>query len=281
MSNNIEYSYLYNSSEVGMTRDKDIPNRYWCEYPPLWMTANIGEKIVGFRSFFVARSKRYMMFTIELYDSSSQLIKEFNDVFIILDNDDDCQTFINKFKAALDEYADYIDVEYIPLKRHEDTPEEPVIYEGKNYVAFSVPLDNILSADYMKGDGFGFVFHTSVKHSDTKFIITNMNERAKGFLNAQDYESEGPQLSSYNFLIFYNVWDRHSCMIKSSLVNSTMNNYLGYTGVRYNPLRIYKITNNDTRFFIDLYNGHNHRYITALPFDDLECMTLEIVFYFN
>jgi hypothetical protein len=276
MSNIIEYSYL--SNEVGLTRDKDIPNRYWCEFPPLWMTANIGEKLVGFRSFFVARSKRYMRFTIKLYDSQDQIIKELEDVHVFLDDDDDCQTFISKFKAVL---GDYIDVVYYPLIRHKNTPEEPIIYEGKNYVAFTVSSDNSPPTDYVKGEGIGLMFLTSPKHSDTKFIITNMDVVTKGFLNAQDYESREYQDTPYNFLIFYNIWDRHSCMIKSSLVNSTMNNYLGYTGVRYNPLRIYKVTNNDSRFYIDLYNGHNQRYITCLPFDDLECMTLEIVFYFN
>jgi hypothetical protein len=287
-TNSIEYSYLYqvNESNFGITRDKDVPNRYWCEYPPEWRTANCKERIVGFRSLFVARSVRTVMFALNFYDFSDKLVKSFPEIFIDLYYDDDCQTFIDKLKLQLGDYSKCIDVKILPLIRI-PPPTWNKIYAGQNFDAYFQPPDQVSDALETPYIGIGFAFFITDEYaSEMKFIMTDINDKGKSFFNARDYEPDHdptgkpiPYTTPYNWLLFYNIWDRHSCMIKSNLVNGTMNNYLGYTGVRYSPLKFYRITNSDEKFYVDLYCGHNHKFISVLPDDDLESITMELVFY--
>jgi hypothetical protein len=218
-------------------------------------------------------------------------------IHILLNYDDDCQTFIDKFKKELGEYSEYMEVLIAPMRRFKEN-EVPSIYEGKNFAAYFVSeplpplpkeLDGFTAADnHLTQSGIGLLFYISAKHSDdAKFIITDMvGDMTKAFFNAQDYEPDidpdGRPIRydiPFNNLLFLNVWDRRSSLLKSNLVSGMMNNYLGYTGVRYKPLKFYKINDNDEKFYIDLYCGHNHRQITVLPYDDLECISVELVFY--
>jgi hypothetical protein len=263
-------------------RDKNKPNRYWFEFPAEWRTSNYEERIIGFRSLFIAGSARHILFKLIIDSNSTSTSYKIN---LILNYNDTLNTLADKIKAQLGEQKDLINIYSMSMA---DEKEENVIYQGKNYVAYNsksdtetqgadstTTLSSVLLEGQLMATGIRFVtFYT-----DTKIRITGLDDYAKALFNAKDYESNGAQTESYNGIVFYNLWDRHSCCLKSSLVSGITDNYLGYTNVRYNPLRYFKITSNDTKFYIDLYNGRLTHFYSILPYDDIDTITLELVIY--
>jgi hypothetical protein len=270
---NIEYAYTFDYKQTennNVTRDDK--NRSWFTYPLEWRTANIKDKYVGFRSFWIAKSTRIISFEIELYDQNKAL-KATRIVLTVLNEKDDLVSLIEKTKSALGEYAQYFDFLSATFRR----PISNYVYNGKNYTAWNNETKNILDDLEVSKDKYysiGFIlYRTSVYKY---FKMTNLTDDVKGLFNAQDFREDQPE--PYQCLFFYNLWNLHSCMIKSSLVNSTMNNYLGYSNKDYQPVKWYKITNNDERFYIDLFNGHSPELNTILPYDNMDHITLELVF---
>jgi hypothetical protein len=227
-------------------------------------------KVIGFRSLWIARAKRHVSFTFNI-NIPSEANPHSHQVSVWFDYDDGLLKLYDKLNIDLKEDNNIISVDWTELRRHKNDN----IYEGKNYAAYNEEKD--LSIDITKDIHFGIRFSLWKEGAPlgTTFTITDMNDDAKAFFNALDYNNNQP--TPYNILEFYDIWDRRSCLLKSNLVNSTMNNYLGYSMVRYNPLRYYKITNNDEKFYIDLYNGHNHDVITSLSEDDRDHISIEIV----
>ena len=67
-------------------------------------------------------------------------------------------------------------------------------------------------------------------------------------------------------LNFYDVWDRHSCKIFSNLASSSNKNYIGNTDVIYNPIKYFKFTSSDNKFYIDFYNARNINCPSIIPY---------------
>jgi hypothetical protein len=162
------------------------------------------------------------------------------------DYDDGILKLYDKLNIDLKDDNNIISVDWTELRRHKNNN----IYEGKNYAAYDSENDINDSDTDNKDLSFGIRIRLWKAPLGTEFSITDMNDDAKAFFNALDYNNI--QTTYYNTIEFYDIWDRRSCLLKSNLVNSTMNNYLGYSMTRYNPLRYYKITNNDEKFYIDL-----------------------------
>jgi hypothetical protein len=272
MITELEYAYTFdNSSAIGqnVSRDPVLRNRYWFNYPPEWRTANVKNKVIGFRSFWIARAKRHVSFTININKPADPTIYQ-HFISCWFDYDDGLLKLWTELQSDLQDDKDYITVDWTELHRHKTDN----VYEGKNYAAYDSENDINDSDTDNKDLSFGIRIRLWKAPLGTEFSITDMNDDAKAFFNALDYNNI--QTTNYNTIDFYDIWDRRSCLLKSNLVSSTMNNYLGYSMTRYNPLRYYKITNNDEKFYIDLYNGHNHKVITSLSDDDRDHINLEI-----
>jgi hypothetical protein len=265
----IEYSYTYDNStsiSQNVQRDPDIHNRFWFWYPPEWRTANVKNKVIGFRSFWIAQAKRHLVFTVNITKPPLGEIQS-HKISVWMGYDEDILKLYDKLKEYLEGDSGTVSVDWISLeKRRFDN-----IYEGKNWAAYDSNVKG--EQEICVEQCFGIKFFVTDKASlGTTFTITDMNQDSKYFFNVED-DYPSTQAISYNTLEFYDIWDRRSCLLKSSLVNG----YLGYSKVRYNPLKYYKITNNDEKFYIDLYNGHNHDLISVLPHDNLDHLSLEIV----
>jgi hypothetical protein len=284
----LEYSYLFNKSnpDKGITRDENIPNRYWLEYPVEWRTANIKEKIVGFRSFFINPSVRFIIFGFMVFVNNEY--KRDYVISIVLNGNEDFSKFETEFKKQIKEDADNFILICAPTLNVPDFN----VYRGKNWESFNLPMigeeESDFNVDMLTDDTdvkkySSFSVNIVAKYKEYKFIVTNLNKDTKLFLNCEDYEidpetgDKEPQTQAYKGLLFHNVFDRASCLLKSNLVSSTMNNYLGYTNVRYDPMKYYKITNDDSKFYIDLYNGHNYSIISNLTSDNRDNISIELV----
>jgi hypothetical protein len=192
--------------------------------------------------------------------------------------DDDFRKFRDELKKQLDIYADMFSIYWIILNKFKTN----IVYKGKNWETYSKSInDNLLSDD--GSDDYSFSVIIVSKIDNLQFILTEPFGDFMNVFDALDYEidpetgAQKLQTNPYSSIVFHNLWNRHTCLLKSSLVNGTMNNYLGYSNVRYSPLRYYRITNDDSKFYIDLFNGHEHPYPSILSPDNRDCITVEMV----
>jgi hypothetical protein len=115
-------------------------------------------------------------------------------------------------------------------------------------------------------------------------MVYPYSDDAKSVLHAEDFEfDEDFALPNHdiNCVDFYDVWDLRPCMIKSNLASGVQHNYLGHTNVRYDPLKYYRINNNDNSFTFELMFGNSTKIPVLLPFDDVDPITLEYVILQN
>jgi hypothetical protein len=269
----MEYAYTFDHSSAinqNVERDPYIPNRFWFWYPPEWRTTNLRRKTIGFRSLWTACAKRHLVFTVNINKPNAESTS--HEISVWMDPADR----LVKIWVELDYYLKDVDHHVINVDWHELSRRRlGNIYQGENYAAY----DSNTKVDKLGTNCFGIRFRLWENAPiGTTFTITDLNDDAKALFNVKDYKNE--QTTPYNTLEFYDVWDRRSCLLKSNIVNSTMNNYLGYTKTRYNPLKYYQITNNDEKFYIDMYNGNNHDVISVLPYDGKDHLSLELVVEF-
>jgi hypothetical protein len=302
--------------------------RYWFQYPPEWTTANVGEKIIGFRSLFIHHMARNMVFLIQFSLPEGELWPDgtesagpgegstpsepgnetpsepgnetpsepgnetINDSlryifvqFILLD---DWNVFNEAIQNALEaqlgkDYRGLIYAEESYLSTDVTFKDETMIHkEGKHWSYYNV--NNTKSG---KNNTYGICIHPSINKaskSNLSFIVEPLSDDAKSVLNCWDYvidENFYDPTHAINWFQFYDVWDRRSCAIKSSIVSGSQNNYLGHTNIRYDPLKYYRINNNDREFSIDLLPYNNNHQSVFLPADDLETLTMEFVILQN
>jgi hypothetical protein len=268
----IEYAYTFDYQHTKSNVTRGERNRFWFNYPLEWTTANIKDKYVGFRSFYLYKATRVINFTITLYDdkkgSKVSII-----VFIILNENDDMMSLIEKIKGCMGEYAQYF--YFFSLVSHRRLND--YVYNGKNYVAWNSGKEPVASSDVYYS--FGLTLFRRLSGPYSYFTMTDLSGETKALFNAEDFSDNQPE--PYQSLFFYDVWSLNSCLLKSNLVNSTMNNHLGYSDKDYQPIKWYKVTNNDEKFYIDLYSGHGPEVRTILPYDNLDHITVELIFKFN
>jgi hypothetical protein len=189
----------------------------------------------------------------------------------------------HKIKEQLGEHKDFIQIMPMVMIRSTD---KDIVYSGKNYIAYNYRENNDEDMNGLKlsTDDTETIGTMSIRFArrvaNSKIRITNiLSDYVRGLFNAEDYEKDGPQTESYDAINFYNVWDRDSCYLKSSLATGVVDNCLGYSNIRYNPLKYFKITNNDTRFYIDFYIAHLPHFQAVLPYDNVDSIALELVLY--
>jgi hypothetical protein len=276
----MDFAYIFdfmrkNDNSMLVSRDKDKHNRYWFDFPREWRTSNYEERTIGFRSLYIATSLRHVMFTLMI---DYRDITTSHTIRLILYYNDTLITLVDKIREQLGDDKDLVEI--FSISSSIPKPEN-VIYSGANWIAYDLTSnEDIRLSENDSEETRPTVLVFAAAKENTKIRITEMTgDTNRALFNAADYEINGPQTEFYHMLVFYNLWDRKSCCLKSSLVGSVADNYLGYTNVRYNPLRYFHITNNDTRFYIDLYNGHLPHFQSILPYDDLDAITLELVVY--
>ena len=99
------------------------------------------------------------------------------------------------------------------------------------------------------------------------FKITNTNEDFELLFNIND----NPLPEDYaTKMDFYDVWDRHSCKVFSSIAADSNRGYIGNSQVDLNPIKYFKINSTDKKFYIDFYNARNIKCPTVLPFKKKE-----------
>jgi hypothetical protein len=302
----IEYCFTFSDERNDIiSRDPIITNRYWIKYPEEWLTTTMKERIIGFRSLFIKKNIRLFKFYLQLtkphdaeWPSGTKVIGDrvlfFTDTQ--LDTDETLTPIDKLIQTGLANYFGDNNKHAILIKcgkmkrRLSDN-----IQEGDNWSLYDSDEDANSFTNEILGpnstvqygeDTFGFRFEINrLTNEDgrriyfpegTKMKILFKANDTKSLFNAYDYPDVMDSISGAEIIEFYDIYDRRSCMITSNIVDIS-NRYLGYTNLRYSPLKYYKINNSDTQFYIEFWNGRDDKLKSVFPYDNKEYMNIEMI----
>ena len=283
--------------------DSDKKWRWWFMFPDSWTTSNIGEKIIGIRCIWLMHNRRKLQFTLslqkylyydngtgaaEVYEPSLNLLdvkitswlpvdRDLREVYIdiikqlksaIVENEqkkdpeqisfhmDDTDATRNDFQmdGVFESYQNRVSfVEKMYCRDTNDYPEEQITTEGGEVInCMTMCKFNI--SDY--NDDFKLVFNLMTKE-DVKQGIYNEGEK-----------NLFPTDMFVDKFDFYDVWDRHSCKLFSSLASDSNRGYIGNTSIYINPIKYFKINSTDKKFYIDFYNSRNINCPSVIPYNN-------------
>lgn len=80
-------------------------------------------------------------------------------------------------------------------------------------------------------------------------------------------------------LNFQNVWDRHTCIIYSSIAEQSNHGYIGNSDINFNPIKYYRLKATDQRFWIEFYSSSHHNIPVKLPPNESFCIEMQFLPY--
>ena len=265
------YSYGRNlinkSSEINIQRDKLIKNRYWIKFPAFWRTSDQNQRVVGIRSLWNSEENRLLEFRV-----------------ILRFDDEEGEEHLLEFNFRY--YLYWTGRNPITLRLNEAM---------KEHLRREIAKQNM--GEYFDEDDLFFnfiVYQGNTKKNTNKYILTcecptnklfrfeNMNDDTVNVFNSFDDEGNPVRETSYHtYEEFPDVWDREYIMATSSIATNTINNQIGFTGVRYQPIKYYKLESNQINFYVDLWISHYINVPCVLPRDGKDGFTIECIFLDN
>ena len=163
--------------------------------------------------------------------------------------------------------------------------------EETNSIGFNLRYDedlvDRLNEEMSKVDSrIHFVVSTHDKQFDVivysysiEFQLTLYNYETVNVFNSFDEKgepvSQTPMSNSYRFT---NVWNRHFVMFTSSIASNNSKNEIGFSEVRYNPVKYFKVNSNESEFWVDLWMGSSILIPVVLPRDEKDGFNMEVIF---
>lgn len=273
-------------------RDPNKNNRFWFKVPPMWNTSDQKERVIGVRSFWINKRYRKIFFTMEInkIDNTTQkstnlIIKIKSWIYFNKDFRELWKDIKDYLQKAIDRNIDQWKANNQPIISVSDFQMDwSVVYPNTNIKAYTyndrgeyVEIDepNVNDKSYPQ-----FCNILYVTNEDTNFNIgfklREFNHDAIACLNITDEQKEFFANTWLATMYFTDMWDRYDVLVSSSIAYNTYRNFLGFSGHRYTPIKYYKI-NDDSRFWIDLYDSHIHEIPVNLPRDNKEGLVFEIV----
>ena len=118
---------------------------------------------------------------------------------------------------------------------------------------------------------FQIVIYTLVDELEFKLIL--YNDDTESVFNT--FEAETPMNNTHRFT---NVWDRKFVMFSSSIASNNSKNEVGFSEVRYIPIKYFKVNSHESEFWVDLWMGTSILLPAVLPRDGKDGFNLEVIF---
>ena len=278
-----EHVYMFNETTVDdpegiseqrqrlVYRDKDIPNRFWFQFPSELRTSERSENIIGIRSCILTNGDRHCKFTLDILKTE-----------LSTGNINEIRVGIGCHISKFDSFEKLIEdvrwfVRRIRIANEEEWKEAeiPIIDEYNIGYSFERENDSGPMCFVIEGrdqyNTYGSSSNLEIEY-ETKIKISDLDEEGRKLLLINELPTE------YSKKIYFPlVWDRNPVIIKSSLAINSIGNYIGYTNSVFNPIKFYKLSSNDSRFWIEMYNGTDHISPAIIPMDGKDSFLLEIV----
>ena len=254
---------LPHRNEAYISRDKNINNRYWIKVPSIWRTSEQKERIIGIRSLWNAENNRQLRFSVHL-----ETISEETGELETLD-----------FPFIYDLLVESRNPLPISMNNEMRLVLGNAIAEQEKEMFFNV-YDVTFNQLIEDDNKYRLTVSTT---SDTKYFqFSMMNDDAVNVFNHFDDEGKPIRETKLGpYYEFVDVWDREFVMVTSSIATNTLKNQIGFTGVRYQPIKYFKLQSNQTSFWVDLWLSHYMKVQCNLPRDGKDGFTMEVILLDN
>ena len=262
--------------------DPELKWRWWFKLPDIWTTSNIGEKIIGIRSIYLMKNRRKIEYTLHLKkykytktDDAEMIADETVNELVV-----PIVSWLPVERDLREFYIDMFNQVNVAIEENNKTKTpEQVAFEmnGKVVHKRDIQMDGVFEK-YQNRRSFVEKIYCPNKYADeivegttyfTKcmFKITDTNEDFDLLFNINDNPLPEDYVTEMNF---YDVWDRHSCKVFSSIASDSNRGYIGNSQVVFSPIKYFKINSTDKKFYIDFYNSRNIKCPTVLPYKKKE-----------
>lgn len=253
-------------------KDQIKPHRYWFKFPEQWVNQLDKDAIIGFRDMYIARHARYVQFEI---------------IVICIDTTDESNWFglVGKQRFWLDNDET---IEKIPKQWEEFWFVNMKLNdsEGSEKLKEKFYNKDLLDCWYMNGELiFGRLpYKDRLEYENEDGTI---HEAELGIIIYP--ESSDCEAMFVNNLFSVAIgelkircWSRHQAYLTCSISNEAEDNFLGYTRQQsYYPLKYYRLTSKDKKFWVELYESRCHGVPIILPEDNKDILTIEAIICFS
>ena len=254
-------------------------NRYTFKHNEHWKTLQRKNITFGLRSVVLIPAIRYFSVNFELVGSTTVEVplsvslgsnSVMNDFNVSIESSrrllyEEC--LFNDPKSSLGP------ADYNARFNQKSRTFEITVERAERYIRF--PKNHIVSVDALAMLNIRADFLSSLSEANDSLKWTAFTKKyATELTHVVTYPKDTHKIHS---IVFHNVWNRENLIINSSLADISYNRYIGFTNSVYSPVKLFKMSNEDQTFWIDLVdNGGEPVELTS---DLRDILLLEAVLY--
>ena len=196
----------------------------------------------------------------------SDLNRELNDIQMDGYYDYDKNTFIETLFSPTNTHIN----SYVANPDYKPTPTpEPI----PPYIKIE---DNVNTSLYYVDFKINFLEKTNTDENYRRYDFADVMN-----IGNEPYQNKPEQYQNkwLRRIDFYNVWDRHSCKIYSSIAEQASHNYIGGSSIYFTPIKYYKLNSTDQKFWVEFYSGRHNNIPIVIPKNESFCIEMQFLSY--
>ena len=266
-----EVLFKSNSSKNAI-RDQNKPNRIWFMFPEQWANQLNKDSIIGFRNFYVVKEDRYIVLNLDIDVYENIELEERNTLFSLsgklkfwIGQSDSLSKIPSKFEESWHHHMKTIII-------NNDFAYEQL--NNNNLIGCLLINNELIFTHTIHQDKLEYIDEDGTHECHLAIHITPLNEDCKNVFNISNRVSGDDELK-------IKVWSRHTIYLTSSISYEAEDNFLGHTNYSCNPIKYFRLTHNDKRFWVDMWESRNHNIPVEFSNDGKEVLYIEGIVCFD
>ena len=266
-----EILFKSNSPKNAM-KDQNKSNRIWFTFPEQWRNQLNKDSIIGFRNFYVVKEDRYIVLNLDIDVYENIELEERNTLFSLsgklkfwIGQSDSLSKIPSKFEESWHHHMKTIII-------NNDFAYEQL--NNNNLIGCLLINNELIFTHTIHQDKLEYIDEDGTHECHLAIHITPLNEDCKNVFNISNRVSGDDELK-------IKVWSRHTIYLTSSISYEAEDNFLGHTNYSCNPIKYFRLTHNDKRFWVDMWESRNHNIPVEFPYDGKEVLYIEGIVCFD
>ena len=266
-----EVLFKSNSPKNAM-RDQNKSNRIWFMFPEQWRNQLNKDSIIGFRNFYIVKEDRYIVLNLDIDVYENIELEERNTLFSLSGK----QRFwigqsdsLTKIPYIFEEFW-YQNMKTILINN--DFANEQL--NNKNLIDCILINNELIFTHTIHQDKLEYIDENGTHECHLAIHITPLNEDCENVFNISNRVSGDDILK-------IKAWSRHQIYLTSSISYEAEDNFLGHTNHSCNPIKYFRLTHEDKRFWVDMWESRNHNIPVEFSNDGKEVLYIEGIVCFD
>ena len=266
-----EILFKSNSPKNAM-RDQNKSNRIWFMFPEQWRNQLNKDSIIGFRNFYVVKEDRYIVLNLDIDVYENINLEERNTLFSLsgklkfwIGQSDSLSKIPSKFEESWHHHMKTIII-------NNDFAYEQL--NNNNLIGCLLINNELIFTHTIHQDKLEYIDEDGTHECHLAIHITPLNEDCKNVFNISNRVSGDDELK-------IKVWSRHTIYLTSSISYEAEDNFLGHTNYSCNPIKYFRLTHEDKRFWVDMWESRNHNIPVEFSNDGKEVLYIEGIVCFD